>query len=344
MKTSLNLRFWLAALAGIATITTASAVVIIDFVAVDNIGNAADSADGDQNTPGIQNFGSVAYKYQISTKETTLAQYAEFLNAVAATDTHGLYNLAMGTDANSSGIQRTGPDGSYTYTVIGSGDRPVTYVSWFDAARFANWLHHGQPVGSQTTGTTEDGAYSLLGAVSGTGFVKDANAQVWLPSEDEWYKAAYYDPTKNTGAGGYWLQANQSNVMPGNDPATAGAANFFVGDFATTPGNGVYSASQNYLTAVGAYGVDSQSFYGTNDQAGNVWEWNDAVEGLTDRGLRGGNWGDNDPSVLSSAFRLNFLATAENANIGFRVAAVPEPGALVLTVLCGAGLLARRRR
>ena len=54
-----------------------------------------------------------------------------------------------------SGIARSGSQGNYNYSVLGSGNRPVTYVSWFDAARFVNWLNNGKPVGLQTPGSTD---------------------------------------------------------------------------------------------------------------------------------------------------------------------------------------------
>ena len=135
-------------------VNTASAAVNIDYVLVGNAGNTNDPTTG---------YGSVAYKYQISKNETTISQYADFLNTKAKTDSFGLYNTAMTTDLNSAGITRSGVSGSYTYSVIsGAGNRPITYVSWFDAARFANWLHNGQGNGS-----TETGAYTLAGATSG---------------------------------------------------------------------------------------------------------------------------------------------------------------------------------
>ena len=120
------------------------------------------------------------------------------------------------------------------------------------------------------------------------------------PHRNEWFKAAYYDPTKGS-SGGYWLHANQSDRMTSNNFIDPGAANYRAGDYATTPGNNTYSSSQNYLTDVGIYGVDSQSYYGINDMAGNVREWND-LSGASgsSRGLRGGSWVGNEDGLRSS--------------------------------------------
>ena len=164
---------------------------------------------------------------------------------------------------------------------------------------------------------------------------KNVGATVWIPSEDEWYKAAYYDPNKGgAGVGGYWAQATQSNTISGNTIGVADSANYYDGDYAGFPGAA--------LTDVGAYGVNSQSAYGTNDQAGNVWEWNDAVIGAL-RGLRGGSWGAGSGTLPASAGDKN-TPTNQNDSFGFRVASVPEPSSLVLTLLTSGTLLLRRKR
>ena len=102
--------------------------------------------------------GAVAYNYRIGTTEVTNSQYAEFLNAKAASDPFGLYNTFMSDGLNYGGITKSGPSGSYTYaTIAGRGDMPVNWVTWYDSIRFANWLHNGQG-----SGDTETGAYTLL--------------------------------------------------------------------------------------------------------------------------------------------------------------------------------------
>jgi formylglycine-generating enzyme required for sulfatase activity len=103
------------------------------------------------------------------------------------------------------------------------------------------------------------------------------------------------------------------------------------------------------LTDVGAYGANSDSFYGTNDQGGNVWEWNDAVILGYARGLRGGAWhndfGDQVGGILASSFRLGgYDPEVQGNDIGFRVASVPEPSCVVLTLLASGVLVTRRKR
>ena len=102
-----------------------------------------------------------------------------------------------------------GPNNAdYTYA-----DKPVVFVSFFDAMRFANWLHNGRPnSGFQNVITTEAGVYDINNGLTEP---RAANAKFWIPSEDEWYKAAFYDTT--TGAGGgdnYWTYPTRSDAAP----------------------------------------------------------------------------------------------------------------------------------
>lgn len=318
---------------------SASAAVSIDWVTIGDPGNAAQSAANRTHTFGVggDGFGAVADTYRIARNETTILDYTEFLNAVAATDTYSLYNTSMDTDGNIAGIKRSGSSGSYTYSVTGSGARPITYVSWFDAARYTNWLHNGQG-----TGDTETGAYTLAGAFSGSAVARNSGASAWIPTENEWYKAAYYDSTKGV-SGGYWLHGNRSDSMTTNTNVAAGAANYYDGDYAVTQ-SGDYSESQNYLTDAGAYGTDSQSFYGLDDVAGNVFEWNDLdAESGSVRGLRGGSWGNEEFNLRSSS-RVGPVPLSENFFVGFRVASVPEPSSILLTMMFTAAIAARRKR
>jgi formylglycine-generating enzyme required for sulfatase activity len=324
----------LVALTGALLSVPASAVVSLETVTIGNPGNPADPATGSL-------YGAVSYAYNIAKYETTVSQYAEFLNAVAQTDSYGLYSPNMNL-FYVDGITQNGVSGSFTYSVAsGSGNKPVTFVSWFDAARFANWIHNGQPTGLQDASTTEDGAYTLSGAISGVAVSKNVGATVWIPTQDEWYKAAYYDPDKNgPGVGGYWAQATRSDTVAGNTVGTPNSANFYNGTYAAT-GTPTFPTG-NALTDVGAYGVNSQSAYGTSDQAGSVWEWNDAVVGSL-RGLRGGTW-DAGPEYLPSSMSFPILPTSEFDDVGFRLVVVPEPSSALLACLSvGAAVFVRRR-
>ena len=334
-------RIGLGLLATALAAQTACALVTIDSVYVGDIGNPNDSTG----------YGGVNYGYSIGKYEVTLNQYTEFLNAVAKTDTYGLYNANMGSVVYGLGISRSGASGSYSYSVIGSGNRPVTYVGWYDSARFVNWLHNGQPVGLQASGTTETGAYTLTG---NSGIITRNSGWTYsLPSENEWYKAAYYQPAAQGGdADGYWLYATAKNVIPNSrngsltDPNSAnfyrddGVANGFNGGFAIN--NSTATPTGNALTDVGAFSL-ADSFYGTFDQSGNVYEWTDAIAGSgSARGVRGGSWSDSEVNLRASV-RGNSGPTGGSLLIGFRVAIVPEPSVAGLMGL-GALLLFRKRK
>ena len=340
-------------------ITAASAQIAIDTVPIGNPGNPNDTNDGDIDKAGVQSFGSVGYAYQIGKHEVSLDQYTTFLNAVAATDTYGLYNTGMGTDLNIKGIVRSGSPGSYTYAVSGYGNFPVTYVSWLDAARFANWIHNGQPAGAQNATTTEDGAYTLNGVITfvgAIGITRNGNARYWIPSVNEWYKAAYYDPTI-AGANKYWMYATRTNATPNSrvqNSTDSNSANWWRND--GNSNNGVndgyavtnyeyYISTQNYLTAVGAYTLAS-NYYGTFDQNGNVMELTDTEEQSSWRVVRGGSWRYTSSTDFLTSGRLFELNPADDSrnDAGFRLATVPEPTVTVSLIFAGGLLLVRRRR
>ena len=254
------------------------------------VGNAGNAFNG---TTG---YGAVGYNYSISKCEITAGQYTEFLNAVAGTlDPYGLYNPNMAAPYAGSQITKSG--GVYTTTLP---NQPVNYVSWGDVARFCNWMSNGQPTpGVENLSTTEDGSYYLNGAMTDDQLMvvtRKANAVWMIPSVNEWYKAAYYDPNKGGfGVGGYWVYPTKSNGAPSNVLSSTGTNNANY--------NHTLDVSP-YTTAIGSF-AKSLSAYGTLDQAGNVSEWIEQVIPGPWRVLRGGSFGHDDSFYVSSSCYWN---------------------------------------
>jgi formylglycine-generating enzyme required for sulfatase activity len=267
------------------------------------IGNANNPVDETIMSDGSTGYGSVPYNYRISTYEVTNAEYVEFLNAVAATDTHALYNTKMGSNAR-GGIIQSGESGSYTYSLKANmANKPVNWIEPRDAFRFANWLHNGQPTGAQDHSTTEDGAYFMDHAELAPIEIKRKEGAKWfLPSEDEWTKAAYYDPRTESRGGPpgddfYWDFATGSDELPILAESDEFGDVVNPGSNVANYGNGaVWNVKIGNITTVGGAGPSSVSFYGTYDQNGNVWEWTEAVvkvrEGRAHFGVRGGCYDD----------------------------------------------------
>ena len=392
----------------------------MEFKAVGNLGNANDTSG----------FGSVSYNYDIAKYETTYGQYVDFLNAVAKSDPNGLFNPGMQYDLLLNGITRTGNDGSYSYSVApstgspstqnpeGSINKPVNYVNYLDAIRFANWMHNGS---SNDPKSTESGAYlittaALVGAVrkaniitykatgdlsesisvgdqaqasglTGSGFetrstilsvtkkvdkdggtytyftvqnnqsngiatgsgtvtvipaTHDLGAKYWIPTENEWYKAAYYNPTLNSNTGGYYDWATQSDTAPGNAVGTGSNLANTRTDTGFTKSSGPLLLLQtpdplkgpNMLTPVGTFS-GSASYYGTFDQDGNVTEWNESIYDPTavfgdyngsvngTRSKRGASFYNNDPG--SSHRDDGLMPNDASYGAGFRLAHNPSP-------------------
>jgi formylglycine-generating enzyme required for sulfatase activity len=189
--------------------------------------------------------------------------------------------------------------------------------------------------------TTEDGTYYLNGAQTNAELLavtRKANARYVIPSEDEWYKAAYYKCGGTTAS--YWDYPTRSNYAPGQDmnDASSNNANYYTEPYVVPIDSG------HYTTVAGEF-QNSDSPYGTFDQGGNVFEWNEAVTiiGSAIRGLRGGYYASYDNSLLASS-RYSDIPTNEFSNMGFRVSAVPEPSSLIALAAGLGSLLAFRRR
>ncbi len=214
-------------------------------------------------------------------------------------------------------------------------DRPATGVSWYEAAAFVNWLN---------VSTGHQPAYNLSGASltlwpsadawqpGGENLYRHKDAYYFLPSENEWYKAAYYDG----GLGVYYDFPTGSDSAP-TAVASGTGAETAVFDNQSGPAD---------ITSAGEL-----SPYGTMGQGGNVWEWMEsAFDLITDsgseaRGWRGGWW--YFPSDYPGSSNRGAAGEPENWGLtcGFRVAAVPEPmGSGVVMGLATLGFAVWRRR
>jgi formylglycine-generating enzyme required for sulfatase activity len=227
------------------------------------------------------------------------------------------------------------------------GDKPVNYVSWFDAARVSNWLMNG----ATSSSSTETGAYTLVGGqTTGTAPARNNGATFYIPTQDQWYKAAYY---KGGGTNaGYWDYATRSDTAPA--AVTAGLTGIgsagSTGNFANYLDNANWNGRGGNVTTVGTNGVSSA--YGAFDMNGNITEWND-LTGLVAgerRGLRGGFWGSFSELSLRSSFNQDTPASDESDVYGFRLAspvAVPEPSTYAMALAglaCGGYSVFRRRK
>jgi len=291
--------------------------VTMEMVTVGNPGNTGELSGTGAGGYGQDRIcGAVDYMYNIGKYEVTAGQYTEFLNAVATTDTYELYNTSMWSSTSGCKIQRSGSSGSYSYSVAADyANRPVNYVSFWDAARFSNWMHNGQG-----NGDTETGSYINVG--NPVTFARLPGATWVIPTEDEWYKAAYH---KNDGAtGNYFDYPTSSDSLPSNDlidPDPGNNATFRVSDYTI--------GSPYWRTEFGAH-ENSDSPYGTFDQGGNLREWLETVyygsygPSSKYRVMRGGFFRSYGVTLRARG-RSHGHPTAEVDYVGFRVSEVPEP-------------------
>ena len=217
----------------------------------------------DRNYFGQGQYGNVADPFRIGTRQITNQEYCEFLNAVASYDPHSLFDERMQTD-DRGGISRSGGPGEYRYAVKPEmQQQPVVFVSWFDAARFCNWLHNALASSAKTVAVTESGAYELSHAGKGK---RQTGARVFLPSENEWYKAVYYSPGHAT-----------YQLFEGNDNRWR----------------------------VQKHSADWVSPWGIQESMDHVWEWTDTPVSALFRGLRSGAWFQGNNRQAAGRFYSN---------------------------------------
>jgi formylglycine-generating enzyme required for sulfatase activity len=272
----------------------------IDFVSIGNAGNAADTTG----------YGAVPYEYRMGTYEISQ-------DAIDKATASGMANVT------------TGP---------WTGNQPATTISWYEAAAFVNWLNTS--TGRQAAyDLTFSGSWSMnlwssgdAWQLGGENLYRHKDAFYFLPSENEWYKAAYYNPD----GANYFLYPTGSDI----DPIPVGGG--------TDPGTAVYAGISLPTIVDSAGGL---SPYGTMGQGGNVWERTETAEDGTNsssseaRVILGGDW-KSTQFEFQAISRGGNLPWFETPDAGFRVASVPEPSTYTLLAMSAASALwwARRRR
>jgi formylglycine-generating enzyme required for sulfatase activity len=269
--------------------------ISMDFVAIGNAGNPADTR-AQANPYGC---GAVGYNYRIGKYEVTNAQWNAFAAiAGAPTGNAGAYNFS----SRFTGAQQ-----------------PTNDISWLEAIQFCNYL---------TSGNKSKGVYLFSGNNANPGDFLGINrtaAQTtygtvyFLPTEDEWYKAAYYKPDGS----GYSTYANGTETAPSTSDACYGQS---------WPGTGPWNV-----------GTGTQEQNGTFDMMGNIFEWNETLTGSY-RVFRGGSYYRDDAAFIAASSRGYTVTDVEGMNVGLRVASnIPEPATLLLLGL-GAAIAIRKHR
>lgn len=304
----------------------------VNWVTVGDAGNAADTTG----------FGAVSKDFRMMSFEFTNRDYVAFLNAVDQTgaNTLKLYNASMTSDGRGGiDFQPGNANGSKYVVKTDFGTKPVNFVDWFDAARVANFMHNGGTVGA----STETGAYNLGGATTGSTFARNADALFWIPTQDEWYKTAFY---KGGGtSAGYWEYATQSETAPTAVTASASGVGSAgpSGNFANYRASSDWNGMDGNVTSVQTNG--GPSAYGAYDMNGNVRE---VIEGspATNAVWRGGSFSGASTQVSATNGFITAAASTTSGANGFRLATnVPEPGStLPILTLFGLALSKGRRR
>jgi hypothetical protein len=259
-----------------SAITHNGTTLTMNFVDIGHAGNATDPRVP-ADPLNTARYGAVSDAYQIGKFEVTADQW----------------DAVIAADPNVGNARST--------SLPWSGTMPAAGITWFEAAKFCNWL---------TCGNAYSGAYQFSGGTL-TGVDRAAALATYatvyvLPTEDEWYKAAYF---KAAGSG--------YTLYPSGD---------------TQPSAG--PSGENYLMSGAAWDVGSgiAENNGTYDMGGNLWEWTEsASDGTLDdmaerRELRGGHFDDSSDAYLRADRRIRAEPTYEDDYIvGFRVAAILAP-------------------
>lgn len=336
------------ALAGLAMSTASSqaAVLTLKTVKVAAPGNPSvaivpftdaiyqSCSDAPQSSKGCLMVGGVAYPYDIGQLEVTVKQWVAFLNAADAkgTNAHRLYSASESSSAwpkygQINFSSSAGRGAHYSVASPACADKPYGFANFLRAARFDNSLYNGRVLSKRSSdkGTfryvsyrvrissqTEHGMYNMTGARL-RGPTRSHPSGFVIPSQDEWIKAAYYDPNGG-GTYSYWKYPTNAGTFGDGtataphtttlNPSNGNVTNASTQPLATYHASGVAAPTwcpatvqpQSNCTNVNPLGIDPTTYakayqgslgtvgqaktpspWGTLDQGGNAVEWTDTI-------------------------------------------------------------------
>jgi formylglycine-generating enzyme len=234
------------------------------------------------------------------------------------------YEISAGMIDKANAVsQVAGAPLGITQAAVSSPDKAAYFISWLEAARFVNWLNTS--TGYVAAYKFDAGGGFFVWSPGDFGYdptnqYRNSFAKYFLPTDSEWYKAAFYDPKSAT----YFSYPTGSDSAP--TPVTGG----------TAEGTAVYAQAQD-LGSVDSTAAGGLSPFGTMAQGGNVWEYMESVANISSvRRARGGDWNDTAASVRASVVPPQSAPNTENLTVGIRVAStfVPEPPTALLALSC----------
>ncbi|MGH7242687.1 MAG: SUMF1/EgtB/PvdO family nonheme iron enzyme [Phycisphaerales bacterium] len=187
----------------------------IDFCVIGDSGNRATNS---AETPFNGQRGSVNYTYALSKTEISIGQWYEFVDA------YGKYvspTLAGSTflGRRGIGIDFSKPSG---YGLLLGNEHYAAEVGWRYAAMYCNWLCNDKrtDLAAFQSGAYDVSTFGKVGNVFTDQIVHSPGAKFWIPSLDEWIKAAYWDPNRNgPGQGGLLASSGRQRHLPQSWPA-----------------------------------------------------------------------------------------------------------------------------
>jgi gamma-glutamyl hercynylcysteine S-oxide synthase len=200
--------------------------------------------------------------FKIDKYEITNDFYCQYLNNADPNSLHWCSSMEIG---------RQGSSGNYHYTVNpGREQYPIRFVSAYDAEAFAAWRS-----------STYGGIYRL-------------------PTEQEWEKAAGWNPVKQHE---YTYSFQQDSTI---SCAWCNYNNCYGNPLPVGLFNG--TGGKN----------DAKSYYGCYDMCGNVWEWTSSMYDASNRVFRGGGW-TKIATYCTTTYRHPRVPSSRGAGIGFRL-------------------------